>query len=325
MIVGSVRKISLVALLVATAALLVPGAAQAAPTVYCVIAYGHENPGNCNPQPDLNAAPYQGRIYPTSQPYGYGEKGLLFVEGNATPGSSMTVSATDGSSTVTRRVETALSNDPQFGRRAGDFKADLKVTNLGVHAGSPTNPNGISTLTVTVSFTSAPDVSKTTTIAKYAIAPGDQGPTGKDKYAPQFPSLLRPDGTNNPPNPPNPETPKTFWFQESLLLCDDYDCNGQGEAKIRGLVEDDTAGAFGHASEIASITVTITQDGVMIRNYGNVADRINSTQARFDITVKIGDLEPNFPLNAPYTVTIRVEDANGNKTGAAADFNVMPV
>lgn len=330
MIAGSVRKISLVALLVATAALLVPGAANAAaPRVLCVVAYGHENPGNCDPQPDLNVPPYAGRIYPTSQPYGYGEKGLLFVEGHTNAGAAVAVSATDGSRTYSRTVNAT---------GAGEFKADLKVTNLGVHAGTggaacngivSVACNGISTLTVSVVATVAgvDSAAVTTSIAKYAIKPGDQGLTGKDQYAPQW-VAPRSCGTNC--TQPNPEFPPGFWFQSDLIiLCGNADCTSIGEAIIRGHVEDDTANAFGHASEIASVNVTITRAGVLVRDFGNVANRVNSTQAKFDIVLKAGDFEPTFPMSFLnddwYTVTVEIKDANGNSLSASSDFDVMPV
>lgn len=303
MIAGSVRKIAIGALFAAFAALLVPSAASAAaPTVYCVVAYGHENPGNCEPQPDLNVPPYAGRIYPTSQPYGYGEKGLLFVEGNANPGARVTVSATDGNLTVSRTVEAALADDPQTGRRAGDFKADLKVTNMGVHEGTGGNPNGISTLDVTavanVGGTDSAPVS--TTIDKYAIAPGDQGVTGLDKYKPIWTMAAQyPPGT---------------WIH----------LTSNGVGVIRGRVDDDFAGAYGHASEIASINVTIKQGTTMIQDFGNVAHRINSTQAKYDIVLNINDFEPSYPFNDPYTVAVVVKDANGNTVTSSGTFDVMP-
>lgn len=315
MIAGSVRKIALGALFAALAALLVPAAASAAaPTVYCVVAYGHENPGNCDPQPNLSQPPYEGRIYPTSQPYGYGEKGLLFVEGNANPGALVTISVTDGTATVTRTVEAAASTDPQLGTRAGDFKADLKVTNLGVHEGTPGNPNGISELTVSavarVAGVDSP--AKATSIDKYAITPGDEGPTGKDKYKPVFPVIRRPQDSSNQPNP---QYPPGLWFH----------LTSNGVGVIRGLVEDDHSAAFGHASEIASITVKITQGTTLLRDFGNVANRINSTQAKYDVVVNINDFEPSFPMNDPYTVTVTVKDANGNTVTVSGDFDVMPV
>lgn len=312
MIAGSVRKIALGALLAAFAALLVPSAASAAsPTVYCIVAYGHENPGNCNPQPELNAPPYAGRIYPTSQPYGYAEKGLLFVEGNANPGARVTVTVTDGSLTAVRTVEAAAANDPQTGRRAGDFKADLKVTNMGVHQGSGGNPNGISTLDVTaVATVAAVDSAPvSTTIDKYAIAPGD---TVKDIYKPVFPVIRRPQDTANQPNP---QYPPATWIH----------LTSNGVGVIRGLVEDDHPAAYGHASEIASINVTIKQGATMIRNFGNVANRINSTQAKYDIVVNINDFEPSYPFNDPYVVAVTVKDANGNTVTVSGTFDVMPV
>lgn len=303
MIAGSARKIALGAVLAALSALLVPSAASAAaPTVYCVIAYGHENPGNCDPHPELSATAYDGRIYPTSQPYGYGEKGLLYVEGNANPGARVTVTATDGVRSFSRTVEAALANDPQTGRRAGDFKADLKVTELGVHAGTPSNVNGVSDIDITAIATvggvdSAP---ATTDIDKYAITPGNEGPTG-DKYNPVFTM-----GPNYPPG---------AWIH----------LTSNGVGVIRGRVEDDHNGAFGRASEIASITVKIEQGTTLIRDFGNVANRINSTQAKYDVVVNINDFEPSYPFNDPYKVTVVVKDANGNTVTVSANFDVYPV
>jgi hypothetical protein len=315
MIAGSARKIALGAVLAALSALLVPGAAAAAaPTVYCVIAYGHENPGNCDPHPEVAAPPYEGRIYPTSQPYGYGEKGLLFVEGNANPGARVTVTATDGTRSFSRTVEAASASDPQSGRRAGDFKADLKVTELGVHEGTPGNPNGISDIDITVVATvgSVDSAPATTDIDKYAIAPGDEGPNGLDKYKPIFPVIRRPQDSSNQPNP---QYPPGFWMH----------LTSNGVGVIRGLVEDDHPAAYGHASEIASIDVTIKQGATLIRDFGNVANRVNSTQAKFDIVLNINNFEPSFPFSNPYVVTVVVKDANGNSVSSTGTFDVMPV
>lgn len=175
--------------LLALTAVLVPSAANAAaPSVYCVIAYGHENPGNCDQYPDLSQPPYRGKIYPTSQPYGYGEKGLLFVEGYATPGTLVVVGATDGALTVTRTVEASAAD--------GQFKADLKVTELGVHEATPTNPFGGAALTVSayaVNALNEQSTTVTTTIDKYAVD-GDTDGLGNtmDIYAPRLSGLRFP-------------------------------------------------------------------------------------------------------------------------------------
>lgn len=183
------RTLGVGSILFALTAVLMPTAAYAAtPTVHCVVAYGHENPGICEKHPDVNAPVYRGKIYPTSQPYGYGEKGLLFVEGYATPGTLVTVSATDGNLTVSRTVEATQS--------LGNYKADLKVTELGVHEASLGNQFGLSVVTVSavaVNNLNEASLPRSAEIDKFAVD-GDTDINGDtmDIYAPRLSGLRFP-------------------------------------------------------------------------------------------------------------------------------------
>lgn len=188
-IMRALRSIGIGSVLFALTAVLFPAVAQAAaPTVYCVIAYGHENPGICDKHPDLGAPVYRGKIYPTSRPYGYGEKGLLFVEGYATPGTRVTVSATDGDLVISRTVEATASE--------GKYKADLKVTELGAHEASGPNPFGHSVLTVTavaVNGLGEGSAPMSREIDKYAVdGATDAGGSTLDIYSPRLSNLKWP-------------------------------------------------------------------------------------------------------------------------------------
>lgn len=351
-------------LLTLTAAVLVPAVAQAAtPTVYCTVAYGHENPGNCEKHPDLSAPVYRGALYPTSQPFGYGEKGLLFVEGYATPGTRVTVSATDGSLTISRSVEATATE--------GSFKADLKVTELGVHAASGANPFGHSVLTVTaVAVNSLNEASspRVTEIDKYAVdgATDGNGDT-MDIYAPRLSGLkwppkhwchastagmgnsgvgnfggerdgrcssLQQDGVGAVPdvswvmcleatseasgprsllpaplNTPNPWRSQYCRTSTSAAA-------PTGEAQVSGLAEDDHSGSFGHASEIASVVIQVTQGTTVLKTITRFS-RQNSTQGHWAEPLRINDFTPNYPNGTPYTVTVTATDAVGRTASAS--------
>ncbi|MFA5891044.1 MAG: hypothetical protein WDA27_08860 [Actinomycetota bacterium] len=109
------------------AAVVAPGAARAsAPTINFAEAFG-----DAQPEVDADAAK---RLFATSLPYGFGEPGLAYVRGNATPGVYVTVTVSDGVSKVSRRVTSATDDDVQAGVTRGDFNAELHVTEFGAHS-----------------------------------------------------------------------------------------------------------------------------------------------------------------------------------------------
>jgi hypothetical protein len=358
------RTLTVSSALFALTAVVLPTTAQAAtPVVHCVIAYGHENPGLCDKHPELGAPVYRGKIYPTSQPYGYGEKGLLFVEGYATPGTRVTVSATDGDLVISRTVEATSSE--------GTFKADLKVTELGVHAASGTNPFGHSVVTVSAVATNTLNEESavtTTEIDKYAVDGATDGDGNTlDVYAPRLSGLrwppkhwchtssagmgnssvgnfggdrdgrcssLQQDGIGAAPdlswvacleetseasgprsllpaplNTPNPM--RSQYCRTSTRAA-----APSGEAQLSGLAEDDHSGAFGHASEIASVVIRVTQGATVLRTITHFS-RQNATQGQWATTLRINDFSPNYPNGTPYAVTVTATDATGRSATAA--------
>lgn len=159
------------AALVALLFTLAPVAARAdAPRVNTVTVWGDTRP---------EVDPLRARwLFATSNPEGLGDPGAAFFRGNATPGVTVDVTATDGEKTTTKRVISAWVADPQAGVQAGDFEGDIRaLTDMGVHRATGSDPHsgdpadwGPSTITFTfVAASSAgTSVGVTRTLTKFA-------------------------------------------------------------------------------------------------------------------------------------------------------------
>lgn len=196
-------------LLIATiaAAIFPPATSMAAgPKVRCLQAYATVVPPKCDPS-DLTQAPTTDKVTPISDLFGLGAPfmGNIVVEGNATPGSTVTITISDGQATLTREAVTAATASENNATRAGDFEVvfdptsdlskPLSVQELGVHRARPGAPNsstdpfdlGRSVLTVeaVASDGVAQSPTKTVEIVKLAATPGDT-------FAPEFRNLRFP-------------------------------------------------------------------------------------------------------------------------------------
>jgi hypothetical protein len=317
---------------------LVPTMGRAAtPVVTCLNAWGNHHPTVwCDPT-------FEGTLSPTDRPLGRGDRGVLFVRGTASPGTQVTVSVTDGVQTVSKSVPAAARSDVGAGIDAGDFNAEMRVTNLGAHrvrdGATPEDENpadlGLSVLTVsaiaqTADASSSPLV---TTLTKYAATPGDVytpqliNSIARSNYGPTWPpsewchgpfiagAWACPLGTGGTPRPCR------------LTIHPDVDpflppqqCN-TGEAVVSGLVDDDafnapgreeTEYAFGKASEIGDIRVAIAQGSRVLKEFSSV-DRITGTKAVWSVTLRINDFEPNYPSGDKYRVIVKITDAWGHE------------
>lgn len=348
MIARTWRMTGLAALFALAAA--VPGPAHAsAPVVTCLNAWGRTHPSAW-----CDTAFTSGTVYPNDNPIGYGEKGVLWVRGTTSPSAFVTVSATDGVLTVSKVVTSAAADDVGNGTVAGDFNADLKITDLGVHTAAPgakpdsLNPNdrGPSTITVSAvaqdSQTGLVSGPATTTVTKYAAV-------YRDTFAPSISKTKFP--------PANWCHSPTTWRVTPFLnvfpfflfcsqeegatrasfvgVTDPFFGQGPsfgfftpfGVAPISGLIDDD-GNPSNKSSEIASVKVTVSIAGVVLREFTQLT-RVAGPQAKFDFKVNINDFEPNWPEvefdeSFIYHIEVTAADAWGNTSTTSSDFTVYP-
>jgi hypothetical protein len=102
-------------------------ARAAAPKVYCMQAYASRVPvEKCDPSAFRHLPPAApDTITPISRVHGSNVTdylGIVMVEGNATPGSQVAVSLTDGTKSIIRVATAAATSDPGLDVRAGDFE-----------------------------------------------------------------------------------------------------------------------------------------------------------------------------------------------------------
>lgn len=367
MIAKNVRKAGLIALLVAVVATVVPQAAFAVdpPAFNSTVVFGNAKPGDANFGDGVFGGAH---IYPMSLPYGANfERGLLYVEGNVLPGAGsaatslfVDVKVTDvgpapSPPKVSRTVTTADVADPN-GTVPGDFNAELRITDLGVHQvtdplGTPTQ-KGESTLYVTLT---ARDVSaglETTTgpltITKHAGVPTGCTATQlcpADTTAPTLTRFVWPPsnwchtsgagflGGNGQGNcgllSPAPDlTWVTCWGANSgFSLCpagqNSRSAVPHGFAQVVGEAIDDTGSARGVASEIYRIRIQMTQNNVVLKEYSNILR--SGPKANWGYNMPINDFESNYPMGPAYVVKVIVEDAYGKmSTANSPNITIYP-
>lgn len=351
---------------------LVPGvgAQAAAPTIFCVRAFGHAVPtAPCDPNPNQFAEREpEGKVYPTSYLYysSFGRPGLIqgggfpapprgsiFVEGNATPGATILVTVTDGVRTLGPFSTQTHVASPE-GPRAGDFRAEIMVSELGDHRATPEvdaddmgdNELGPTRLTVlaTPTLGSIAGGTRQVSITKHAAVPGDVAvPSVTNEKWPPYdwernciiakanearlyvqgdqgrPPLggYQPVRTSPPgvnPNPPQPQ------FRSECAVW-----------PIGGRIEDELFSPL-IASEISDVRITITKGvrtylDVKASDVPGILTRDASNYASYNYLVSAWDYPPN-PLarigrDDSYTITVTICDAWGNIDDPDANCNVL--
>lgn len=326
----------------AVVALVAPAARAEAPVVRSAEVFG-----DAQPQIDPVAAR---RLFANSRPFGMGVAGLAHVRGNATPGSTVRVTATDGVHSVAINLRTEPRDDPNGDVTAGDFSGALEITELGVHiaggepgSSDPAHWGGaeiVFDFFASISGVESPGVSRRLT--KFAGTPGDVTPPGVDRqtWPPRnwchlsgsgFTGLLFGDargkcadpGTGSDP----PALPDPTWVacapwpgvgaplnsDRSLCARDPARSVPAGEALVSGVADDLPFAAYGVGSEIGDITITVRQgEKAVLGPYRSILRY--GPRASWGRVVRINDLEPNYPTGEPYVVVVEVRDAWGNLT-----------
>lgn len=264
------------------------------------------------------------------------------VKGTADPGVRVKVAASDAlGASVSKTVFSASFSDPGTGVNAGDFKADLGLTNLGTHDGTD------STLSVTavevdasgnpISASFGPVfVVKQSATAGDVYAPGvnieSKPPSSWCRFLTFVPSgecytgfnvnfggpCPPPFNSDPPPRPlpePFPELPRELQrnpFKNSCPV-------SSGVAQYSGYANDVVPGSFGRVSEINRVTIKIERTGTQPGGEapGLVFERDApierfGPQAGYSLGFRQSDLGPG-----NYRTTIVAVDALGNKGPAA--------
>lgn len=334
----------------ASMATLTPAAHAAGPVVFCMQTYGHEVPAsNCDPNPNqLTPSDYSGKVFPNSLLYvsSLGAQGSfvtapmgsIFVEGNATPGSAVSISVTDGVRTLGPFV-VETEEVSGGGARAGDFFAEIMVSELGNHVATPAldadnlgeDELGRSILTVSARAIVGVEASpiKTDTIVKHAATTGDT-------YAPRLTSQKWPPidldhacvdrNTQDAINQAQIEV-----FGDWIIGFNDADKAPCTYYPISGTILDHFNGSSGTASEISDVRITVrkedndetfldikhsTDSENLPATRGAILTRMASNISKYAYNLHINDLPPNdlalIGMDDFYTITVTVCDAWGD-------------
>lgn len=324
-------------LMVFTLPITTEAQAAAAPVIRCLQSYGHEVPPVCQPNPDkLTALDYEGKVYPNSRLYPTGETfvgatGNIFVEGNATPGSMVSLTVTDGDATIGPFFLQATTNGSPSGPAAGDFVGEINVVALGSHRATPEadadnvgdDELGPTTLTITATATdvngTGPAV--TDTIVKHAASMGDKSSPGFSNL--QWPPRDLDHGCNSR------YTAKQWNDTNDGLGIPGIRFTGYSQCPwypIAGTVRDFDGVT---ASEISDVRITISKGGkdyIDVRHStdsallppgrGEILTRISADHSRYWYLLNIKDLPPNsgalVGLDSYYTITVAACDAWGD-------------
>lgn len=250
------------------------------------------------------------------------ERGLpcYKIRGSADPGIKLILTATDEVNPefeISEIVHAARVDDPGAKIEAGDWVASPNVTDLGTHGEDP------SLLTFTA-VAENPDGNRSApasiTVEKAAATPGDS-------TAPRITVNKRPPGTWCHLGPsgaaiePVPGVVIGVCFPSTSTDVTPLDpgYGSWGIAQITGRVEDDIEGAFGIASEIADVLITITQsDGTVIREIRSFARR--GQDAYFNTALNINDFPPG-----SYEWVVTASDAWGHESEEVTGTFVVAV
>lgn len=198
------------------ASAITPTVARAAdPRVNCLQAFASIVPASkCDPSTFRHLPPATPDVItPLTRLYNYGSNvndylGVVKVEGNATPGSRVTITISDGVKSINRTATAAPSPDSNYGQRAGDFEVlfdptrdfsqgPLSVQELGSHSAGPdafpTMPNPTPTdLGQTVLTVSAVALVGSISSAPLAVEIFKRPATPGDEFGPELGSLRFP-------------------------------------------------------------------------------------------------------------------------------------
>lgn len=379
MIARNRRKATLTAMLASLAAAIAPTLAHAStPTItsFSVIAGSQVN----DPATAFDDTKV---LFANQYPYGATfQKGTIFLTGNATDTVDgdgklrlfVDVRATDSlGKSVSKTVTVQPVTDTR--RLQGDFNAELQVTDIGVHAGTPGAFNSLSTadwggdvLTVTATARNVgqvPSTASSSSVTKYAGTPKDKfAPVVDGRVAQTWPPTnwchlasnginggggnntgscgnlqFLPDATwaaciyetNNFPQGLNDEIKSRTGssiprnsLRDSYCTASETQSRPRGEVGVRGAFKDESGPTFGVASEISSITVSVWQGTVKLRDIPSISRF--GTQADYAVTLRINDFEPNYPTGDPYHIEVVAKDAWGNtsSTQSSPNFTVYP-
>jgi hypothetical protein len=338
----------------ATVASLTPAANAAGARVFCLQTYGHEVPAQpCEKNPNLlQPYDYSGKVYPNSLLYvsSLGSQGSfvtaptgsIYVEGNATPGSRVAISVTDGIRTLGPFTVDAEPADGG-GARAGDFFAEIMVSELGSHVATPgADPDNVgddelgpTTLTITAQATDGMGSAGplTDTIVKHAATEGD---TFKPRLVQQrWPSLDMDHICSQRQVEDAVNGSQELIFGDWILgFSEKSACTYHS---ISGSILDHYNGSNGTASEISDVRIEITKEELgqtfldvkhstdtpnLPPTRGPILTRYASNVSKYSYIFNINDLPPNdlalVGLDDFYTVTVTVCDAWGNVMSPSA-------
>jgi hypothetical protein len=131
----------------------------------------------------------------------------------------------------------------------------------------------------------------------------------------------------------NANAPPSQWCHLGWFCFDFSHCTGfsfppacTGEAQLSGSVEDNSPGAFGIASEVADVTLTITtsSDPNFQRVYHFSGTR-RGTQAFYGWNLHLKDF-PSGTTGTTYDWSVQAVDAAGNPSNTATgSFTVFPI
>lgn len=329
------------------AALALPTAGNAAagpPRVFCMLTFGTEIPTTyCDPNPNQFDPPIpDGKVYPSSKLYDMTYrahtgsaskhyKGSLYVEGNATPGSSVRLTVTDGVRTIGPFFVDAAPAESPGGPRAGDFGMEIMVSGLGGHVATPDvdedivgddelGPN-LLTITATPIKNAITGPSMIAHATKHAASHGDL-------FKPSFSQTAYPPVDWERQCPIDTAIDLFFYFGGAAGIfspADAQDTTNCAVWPIAGTISDDSTAAGTKISEISEVKIEITQGGVPFfqtrsSQHPEILTRYASNYGRYRVLVDANDFPVNrystvlisFNFAEPYVATVTVCDAWGN-------------
>jgi len=342
--------------LAASVASFTPAAHAAGPVVFCMQTYGHEIPAaNCDPNPNqLNATDYSGKVYPNSLLYvsSLGTQGSfvtaptgsIFIEGNATPGSTVSITVTDGITTLGPfAVDAEIADGGDA--RAGDFFAEIMVSELGNHVATPgldgdtvgDDELGQTLLTVRARAIDGSGTSpvKTDTIVKHAATTGDV--SKPQLVAQKWPPLDLDHACVDRNSQDAINEAQILVFGDWLIGTYDEDKSPCTYYPISGTIVDRYQQSGGTASEISDVRIQIrkeandetyldvrhsTDSDDLPSGRGAILTRMASNVSKYAYNLNINDLPPNdlalIGLDDFYTITVTVCDAWGDVSAPSA-------
>lgn len=314
------------------------------PTVFCAQAFGHEVPAApCDPNPNQFGPPIPaGKSYPSSYLYvssggstGFSSppKGTIWVEGNATPGATVSVTVTDGIRTLGPFfVEADLQGSPS-GPRKGDFRAEIQVAELGGHRATPeSDPDNIG------------DDELGPTLLTITLIPRQAGTTGTakrvelTKHAASAGDVTKPalSGQKWPPRSweRNCVLDLPFWALDvaiNLLLPANPPAAHQCAVwPVAGTITEETASSATRFSEISDVRIEVTKgtvsyldardsvEGEAMRRRGEagILTRSSSNFTSYRLLLSSYQFPPNngydLGMDDPYFIKVTVCDAWGS-------------